>query len=82
MADLFEQLAEENVPPPPVDFDRRLHRRLNKHLAVLHVVEFALLVLPYGVAWFGRAVLGFVQLTLTGRHEVRTTRPTDDERSA
>jgi hypothetical protein len=56
---------------------------LNKHLVVLHVVEFALRVLPYGFACFGQAVLGFMRLTLTGRHEVdRKTRPTDDERSA
>jgi hypothetical protein len=79
MADLFEQLAEGDVPPPPVDFDRRLHRRLNKHLVVLHVVEFALCVLPYAAGHLARAVVGFVRVTLAGRHEVdRRTRPSDD----
>jgi hypothetical protein len=83
MADLFEQLAEREVPPPPVDFDRRLHRRLNKYLVALHLVEFVLRVLPYGFAHLGRAVIGFMHMTLTGRHEVdRRTRPPDDERSA
>jgi hypothetical protein len=79
MADLFEQLADRDVPPPPVDFDRRLHGRLNKHLLALHVAEFALRVVPYGMAVLGRAVLGFVSVTLTGRHQAdRTKRPTDD----
>jgi len=83
MADLFEQLARRDVPPPPVDFDRRLHGRLNKHLVVLHVAEFALRVLPYAAALLGRAVIGWVRLTLTGRHEVdRRRRPPGDEPSA
>jgi hypothetical protein len=83
MADLFERLAEGDVPPPPVDFDRRLHRRLNKHLVVLHVVEFALRVLPTAAVHLGRAVIGFMHLTLTGRHEVdRKTRPPGDGSSA
>jgi hypothetical protein len=83
MADLFEQLAERDVPPPPVDFDRLLHSRLNKHLVALHVVEFAFRVVPYGMALLGRAVLGFVQVTLTGRHEVdRKTGPLGDDPQA
>jgi hypothetical protein len=83
VADLFEQLADRDVPPPPVDFDQQLHRRLNKHLVALHVAEFAFRVLPYAAALLGRAVIGWVHMTLTGRHEVdRTMRPPGDERSA
>jgi hypothetical protein len=83
MTDLFEQLADHDVPPPPVDFDRLLHGRLNKHLLALHVAEFAFRVVPYGMVVLGRAVLGFMQVTLTGRHGAdRKTRPPGDDRPA
>jgi hypothetical protein len=65
--DLFEQLAEQEVPPVPENLSRGVHRRLNRALVVLHLVEFTLCVLPYCVASFSRAVIGFFVQTISGR---------------
>lgn len=45
-----QRLSEQPVPPAPVDFQRRVHRRLNGALLTSHVVELAVRVWP-AVAW-------------------------------
>ena len=65
-SDLFEQLAEVEVPPPPSDFDRNLHNRLNRSLTVQHVVDFGLGALPITALELLRAVLGMVAFSVTG----------------
>ena len=80
--DLFEQLACPEVPPPPANFERRVHLRLNKYLAALHVVEFALRAVPYALGHFAKAVVGLARYTFTGRHSVdRSPRSIEDGRS-
>lgn len=66
-SDLFEQLAEQEVPPVPQTLSRGVHRRLNRALVVLHVVEFVLCALPYAMVQFGRAVWGLVVHSISGR---------------
>jgi hypothetical protein len=66
--DLFEQLAEQEVPPVPENLSHGVHRRLNRALVVLHVVEFTLCALPYCAVFFGRAVLGLIVQTVSGRY--------------
>jgi hypothetical protein len=65
--DLFEQLAEREVPPVPQGLSGGVHRRLNRALVALHVVEFTLCVLPFGAWHFSRAVIGFFVQTVSGR---------------
>jgi hypothetical protein len=65
--DLFEQLARHEVPPVPENLSRGVHQRLNKTLVLVHTVEFALQVLPYCAVFFGRAVMGLLAYTVTGR---------------
>lgn len=66
--DLFEQLAEMRVPPPPKNLVRRVHRRLNRWLLALHLVEFVLQVVPYAAGHFIRAVWGWLLLTISGKY--------------
>jgi hypothetical protein len=67
--DLFERLAEINVPPPapPVAFDRDLHDRLNQSLTAQHVVDLGTHALPAAAIEFVRAVIGLIVLTITGK---------------
>ncbi len=69
--DIFEQLAERDVPPPPREFDHTLHQRLNRRLLVVQLAEFAVLV-PVWVAWrFAKAFGGLNRYTIMGRFEDR-----------
>ena len=65
--DLFDQLADQEVPPVPENLSRGVHRRLNRALVILHLVEFGLCVLPYCLLTFSRAVIGFFVQTISGR---------------
>lgn len=67
MPDFLEQLAELDVPPPPVAFNRDLHQRLNQSLTTQHVVDLGLQALPSAAMEFVRAVIGLVTLTITGK---------------
>ena len=65
--DLFEQLADLEVPPPPpVEFDRDLHQRLNQSLTTQHVFDLGLRALPFAALELMRAIAGFASLTITG----------------
>lgn len=48
--DLFEQLAARDVPPPPEQFNRQLHGRLNMVLSGVHLLEFVCRAAPLA-AW-------------------------------
>lgn len=76
MPDLFEQLSQHEVPPMPERFSQRVHLRLNKTLVVVHVVEFLLRVLPQCALFFGRAVIGLISYTLSGRYPHDRSPPT------
>jgi hypothetical protein len=67
MKDILEQLAEMEVAPPPPEFDRRLHQRVNQSLMVQHVVDFAVGAVPWALWHFFRAVLGLVTFSVTGK---------------
>lgn len=77
--DLFEQLAEQKVPPVPKNLSRRVHHRLNRALVVLHVAELMLRVLPYCAALFARAVVGMISYTAAGRYPVDRSSRSDGE---
>lgn len=66
--DLLEQLADTTVPPPPADFDRAVHLRLNRTLIVGQVIELMCLVLPFALVEFARAVAAAAVYTLSGRY--------------
>jgi hypothetical protein len=69
--DLFERLAELEVPPPPEaeQFDRQLHERLNRLLVVRQITDLVASGLPFALLHFARALVGLLTLTLTGRYE-------------
>ena len=69
--DLLEQLAETVVPPPPADFDRSVHQRLNRTLVVGQLVEFVCVALPFAVAEFVRAIGAAALYTSSGRYPAR-----------
>ncbi|HVU85870.1 MAG TPA: hypothetical protein VHD36_01015 [Pirellulales bacterium] len=64
--DIFEQLAEKDVPPVPSNFDRQVHDRVNNSLFGVHITEFLFQVVPYAILHFGQAVIGLAALTLSG----------------
>ena len=66
--DQFDQLAHEEVPAPPQEFDQGVHHRVNRILLVGHLTGFALQVAPY-VAWhLSKAAYGWLHLTVTGSY--------------
>jgi hypothetical protein len=69
MNDPLEQLALMEVPEPPVEFDRELHRRLNRRLITQHVTDLVLRVMPWAILQMGQALLGLLRFSLTGRFD-------------
>jgi len=67
--DLLEQLRQSEVPPPPDDFDRHVHRRLNSSLLLAQLVELFVRALPFAAIHFLRALGGLLTLSLTGRYD-------------
>jgi len=70
--DLFDQLADLEIPPPPVQFDKQLHERVNRSLVTWQLVDLIVTGLPWALLHFGRAFVGFIAFTLTGRYETNT----------
>ena len=71
---LFDRLADLEVPPPPPQFDKQLHERVNRSLVVSQMVDLAVRGLPWAMLHFARAFVGFVAFTLTGRYETPNRR--------
>ena len=65
--DLFEQLSQREVPPPPSNLGKRVHERVNQALTLLHVFEVLFKVMPYALLHFGLALVGLISYTITGR---------------
>jgi hypothetical protein len=76
--DVFEQLAESDVPPPPPQFNRQLHERVNRSLAMTQITDLALGAFPWALGQMLRALGGFVCLTVTGKFP--TSRGNNPER--
>jgi len=69
----LDQLADVEVPVAPPDFPRQVHHRLNHWLLGLHIGDMVAGAFPYAVQHFARAVVGLVQLTLSGEYPVADT---------
>jgi hypothetical protein len=65
--DLWEQLAEREVPAPPPQLARDVHRRLNKALLAMHLADLFLEGMAFAMAHFAQAVVHLIGLTFTGR---------------
>ncbi|MGH7135803.1 MAG: hypothetical protein ACREHD_08695 [Pirellulales bacterium] len=70
--DMLEQLAGTTVPPPPADFDRAVHLRLNRTLVIGHLIELVCVVLPFALVEFARAAAAAAVYTLSGRYPAAT----------
>lgn len=66
--DWFEQLAEQDVPPMPVDFDQGLHEKVNDSLLGVHYVELVCRAAPYALLHFTLAMIGALRYSLTGEY--------------
>lgn len=69
--DLFEQLGDMEVPPPPEagEFDRQLHDRVNRSLVAGQFVDLAARGMPFAAVHFSRALVGLLAVTLTGNYD-------------
>lgn len=65
--DFLEQLAQLEISAPPAEFDRQLHQRMNRMLITQHLVDLLVRGLPWAALHFGRALVGLVALSVTGR---------------
>jgi hypothetical protein len=65
--DLFEQLAQSEAPPPPPQFNRQLHERINRSLLATQLADLVFGALPWALAEFLRALGGFFYLTVIGK---------------
>jgi hypothetical protein len=69
--DLLQRLADSPVPPPPAEFDREVHRRLNSWLVLGQLLDLMFVGVPFVCVHFARAMMGVVVFSLTGRYETR-----------
>lgn len=69
---LFERLAEMDVPPPPAQFDAQLHDRVNRSLVTWQLVDLLVRGMPWALGHFAQAMVGCLAFTLTGRYETKT----------
>ena len=72
--DLFDQLADMDVPPPPARFDQQLHERVNRSLIIGQMIDLVVSAVPWALGQFARAFVGLVLYTLTGRYEMKRKR--------
>ena len=73
--DLFDHLAEENIPEPPDGFDQEFHERLIRTLLTVQTFEMCIRALPWFFRHFGQAVVGAIRFTMTGQYEDTTNKP-------
>jgi hypothetical protein len=67
--DFLAPLAQLDVRPPPPEFDRQLHERMNRSLLVQHLVDLVTGALPWALVHFAQAVVGLLRFTTTGRFD-------------
>lgn len=70
--DLLEQLAEMEVPPTPAHFDDQLHDKVNRWLVATQLIDLAFSGLPWALGHFGRAFVGLIIFTVTGRYDSKS----------
>lgn len=78
--DLLEQLADAKIPPLPADFDRSVHQRVNRTLAVGQLTEFICLALPCALAEFARALGAAALYTSSGQYPPAEKEPTTEQK--
>ncbi len=66
--DLFDKLAEVEVPPPPSQFDNQLHDKVNRGLVITQFIDLFVVALPWALVHFFRAFLGLLAFSVTGRY--------------
>jgi hypothetical protein len=59
------------VPPPPAEFDRQLHQRVNRALVLRHFLDLTFNGIPWAMLHFLRAVVALAGVTLTGRLDTK-----------
>lgn len=75
---LLDQLTQTEVPPPPADIDRQVHRRLNQWLLVAQTADLVVRAFGYAAVHLISAIIGAVQLTLTGSYQTHSNQDTDN----
>jgi hypothetical protein len=70
-ASFLDQLADNEVPAAPADFQQQLHGRLNDWLLIVQLGDLLVGAFPYAIRLFAHALGGLVRLTLTGEYPPR-----------
>lgn len=79
MPNLFQELAEHEIPPLPADFGKAVHQRVNRSLVALQLLDLLWRGLPLAFLLFGRALIGLIAFTFTGKFPVEKRRDASDE---
>jgi hypothetical protein len=77
--DFFEQLAQGEIPPPPPEFDRQLHARVNRSLLLVQLMDLVFGATPWAIAQLARALVGLLAYSVTGKFENARRRSRDRE---
>jgi hypothetical protein len=67
-SDFLEQLAEIEVAPPPPEFDRELHQRVNRTLLAQQAANLAVGAVPGAIVEFLRAVTAALAFSIAGHY--------------
>jgi hypothetical protein len=71
---LLDQLADVEVPPPPVAFDRQLHDKVNRSLLITQLVDLFISALPWAMLEFSKAFIGLGIFSVTGRYPSKSNK--------
>lgn len=71
---LLDDLAKLEVPPPPTDFNRQVHRRLNGWLLLQQLADLAVKGMAYALLHFLRTIAAGLTFTFTGQ-DLKPSRP-------
>lgn len=67
MDDLFSQLANSPVPPPPRNLERDVHQRVNRWLLGSHLLEVVTRAAPFALGHLANGFLAVGRFTATGK---------------
>lgn len=64
---VLNELAQQEIPPPPLDLPQEVHHRLNDRLVFWHLADLVMCGIPYALVLFMKALFSAVLVSLSGK---------------